>query len=214
MIRSARERVIQTLAYEAGGLLLASPLYGLVFGTSAAESFALMAALSVAVMTWSPIHNTLFDYAEWRIARRVASDRPHRLRLVHAASHEATALIVSLPVIMLIGGHPFAEALALDIGLTLFYSAYAYFFHIAFDWLRPVPVEVLDVRQGLEPVGEAETVVAFPPPIFRDDDNGRIMQAATERFGIHLMVDGYDAAPERLADRMLVQRSWMSCLPA
>ncbi len=39
---------------------------------------------------------------------------------------------------MWFGGHGLWSALAIDIGLTLLYSAYAYFFHILYDWLRPV----------------------------------------------------------------------------
>ena len=39
---------------------------------------------------------------------------------------------------MIVGGHGFWEAVAVDIGLTLFYTAYAYVFHMVFDRLRPV----------------------------------------------------------------------------
>ncbi len=85
-LRSARERACQTLAYEIGGLAIAAPLYSLIFGSGPGEGFALVAALAVAVMIWSPIHNTAFDWVEWRIAHRVASDRPHRWRVVHAIS--------------------------------------------------------------------------------------------------------------------------------
>lgn len=137
-IRSLRERAIQTLAFEVGGLVLAAPLYWLVFGGDAEEGLILVAAVSVAVLAWSPIHNTAFDWLEWRIARRVASDRPARLRLLHALSHEATAIIVSLPVIMALGGHGLVEALAVDLGLTLLYTGYAYVFHAVYDRLRPV----------------------------------------------------------------------------
>lgn len=90
--RSLRERVIQTLAYEAGGLALAAPLYWLVFGGEAAESVGLVAAVSVAVLAWTPIHNKAVDWLEWRCARRLASDRPARLRALHALSHETTAM--------------------------------------------------------------------------------------------------------------------------
>lgn len=137
-LRSLRERAIQTLAFEAGGLALAAPLYWLVFGGEARESVALVAAVSIAVMTWTPIHNTAFDWLEWRLARRLASDRPTRLRAVHAFTHEATAMVVSLPVIVSLGGHGWVEAVAVDLGLTLFYAGYAYVFHLAYDRCRPV----------------------------------------------------------------------------
>jgi uncharacterized membrane protein len=140
-LRSLRERVIQTLGFGAGGLLLVAPLYAALFGADAATSVFLLVVLALLVMLWSPFHNFLFDYLEARICRRVASDRPHRLRLVHAVSHEATSVVLTLPAVMWIGGHGFWTALAVDIGLTLAYALYAYVFHLGFDWLRPVARE-------------------------------------------------------------------------
>ena len=137
-LRTARERFYQTLAYEAGGLLVAAPLYGSIFSREAGESFGLLAALSLVVMIWGPVHNTIFDWVEFERTGRVASDRPQGLRAVHALCLEITAAAVTLPVVMAMGGHGFWQALSIDIGLTLFYSAYAYFFHIAYDRLRPV----------------------------------------------------------------------------
>ncbi len=137
-LRTARERVVQTLAFEAGGLLIATPLYALVFGATAAGSLNLLVALSLGVMLLSPLHNTIFDWAELRLTGRRASDRPQHLRVVHAISHEITAVLATLPLVMTIGGHDFVEALAVNAGLTLVYTAYAYVFHNAYDRLRPV----------------------------------------------------------------------------
>lgn len=137
-IRSLRERVVQTLAFEAGGLAIASPVYALIFDRDAAGSVLLIAALSFAMLVWMPLHNTLFDLAEWRIARRFASDRPHVLRLIHATSLEVSGVLVTVPLVMIIGGHGFLEALAIDLGLSVLYVVYGYAFHLAFDRLRPV----------------------------------------------------------------------------
>ncbi|MGF1659951.1 MAG: PACE efflux transporter [Rubrimonas sp.] len=137
-LRTFRERVFQTFLYEIGGLALVTPVYSALFDVGAADSLALMAVLSVAVLAWSPLHNAAFDLAEWRLARRVASDRPHGLRVLHAVSHETTTIVVTVPLIMLFGGHGFWEALAIDVGLTVFYAAYAYLFFVAYDRLRPL----------------------------------------------------------------------------
>ena len=137
-LRTARERFYQTLAYEAGGLIAAAPLYGLFFGREAGESFALIMTLSLVVMLWVPLHNTIFDWAEFTRTGRVASDRPQGLRIVHALCLEITAASVTLPIVMAMGGHTFWQALTIDIALTLFYAAYAYVFHIVYDRLRPV----------------------------------------------------------------------------
>lgn len=153
-LRSLRERIIQTLSYEAGGLLLAAPAYALVFGKAAHESFILVAAMSITAMAWAGLHNTLFDVAEMKLSARVASDRAHGWRAVHALSTEATSVLVTLPVIMWLGGYGFWAALVVDIGFTLFYAAYGYGFHWLFDWLRPV--------RHVRPVAEA-------PPECLDD---------------------------------------------
>jgi uncharacterized membrane protein len=141
-LRTARERVIQTLAYEAGGLAVATPLYALAFGTEADESALVLAAVSVAMMIWSPIHNTLFDLVEWQMVRRIASDRPHAQRVLHALSHEVTAASVTVPILMLLGDLGFVEALLADIGLSVVYMLYAYLFHCFYDRLRPIQPNV------------------------------------------------------------------------
>jgi uncharacterized membrane protein len=137
-LRSPRERLIQTIAYEAGGLCLAVPLVVLFGGGTTGEAFSLMLALSAAVLIWSPIHNSVFDWLDFRLSGRLASDRPQRWRLVHAASHEVTTVVVTLPILIWLGGLDLWAALLADLGLTLLYAVYAYVFHLVYDRLRPV----------------------------------------------------------------------------
>ncbi|MES2667098.1 MAG: chlorhexidine efflux transporter [Pseudomonadota bacterium] len=136
--RSVRERAVQALLFEAGGLLVAVPLYNCVFGRSARESFVLMAALAIVVLIWTPLHNWLFDHAEHRLTGRSASDRPHHLRLLHAFTHELTPIAATLPLIMGLGQHSLREALAVNVGLTAVYMGYAYGFYLIYDRLRPL----------------------------------------------------------------------------
>ena len=137
-LRSPRERVIQTLCFEFGGLCMVTPIYMILFGRSAEEGLFLMVALSLGVMLWSSLFNFGFDWLEWSLTKRVASDRPHDLRLLHAVLHEGTFVIVTLPMIMVISDLSFGAALALDLGLTLFYAGYAYVFYLIYDHFRPV----------------------------------------------------------------------------
>jgi uncharacterized membrane protein len=137
-IRSLRERIFQALCYEAGGIVIVTPAYGLIFGRPAPESLALIVALSIAFMIWASVYNTIYDIIEFRLARRVASDRPHLWRGAHAILHDVTGMIVTIPIILMMTDHGFWTAVAIDVGLTLFYTAYAYVFYLAFDWWRPV----------------------------------------------------------------------------
>jgi uncharacterized membrane protein len=137
-LRSARERLIQTLWFEGLGLVLVAPLYALATGAGAGDSFALVAAMSVVMMAWAAVFDTLFDIAERRCTGRVASDRPHGLRSLHAVAHEVSGALVSCPVIYAMTPLSWGEALLADIALSLTYAVYAYLFHWGFDRLRPV----------------------------------------------------------------------------
>jgi uncharacterized membrane protein len=138
LLRPVRERVYQTLAYEAGGLVIATPLYALFFGAEASSSLLLMTLLSLAVMTWTPLYNAAFDWIDLRLTGRIATARPHALRLAHAALLEASAVAATLPLVMWLGGHDFVTAITINAGLTAVYAAYAYVFHLTYDQARPM----------------------------------------------------------------------------
>lgn len=137
-MRSTRERVFQSLCYELGGLVLATPLFVLFTGASAGESLGLIVALSLAVMTWAGLFNTGFDWIELRRTGRLASDRTWRMRVVHGALLELTSVLVTLPLIVWLTDLGWIEALVADLGLTLLYTAWAWVFHLAYDRWRPV----------------------------------------------------------------------------
>jgi uncharacterized membrane protein len=137
-IRSRRERLIQTLWFEALGIVIVSPLFAHFAGPSMGESLIVLTALSAAMMCWSALYNTAFDLIEVRCTGRVASDRPHGLRVLHTIGNEVTALIVTWPLMVALTPLAWLQALAAEIGLTLAYALYGYLFHLGFDRLRPV----------------------------------------------------------------------------
>lgn len=137
-IRSWRERVVQTLWFEGIGLLLVAPLYAWVSGGGGGESLRLVATLSLVVMVWAAVYNTLFDVVERRRTGRVASDRPHAWRTLHAIGLESSAVLLTWPVIWALTDLSWGAALLADLGLTLTYMAYGYAFHWGYDRTRPV----------------------------------------------------------------------------
>jgi uncharacterized membrane protein len=139
-VRNARERLRQTLCFEAGGLLLVAPLYALLAGARMRDSLALIAVLTVLVMGWSALFNTAFDFVEHRLGAGPASQRPQGLRVLHALLHEASAVVLTWPAIVAMTGLSWHAALLADIGLTLAYALYAYVFHLAYDAWRPLRV--------------------------------------------------------------------------
>lgn len=154
VLRPLRERVLQTLCFEIIGLALVVPIYAFATDRSSTDSITLMVLLSLVILLWCPVHNTAFDVIELRLSSRKASDRPHWLRIAHAVSHEITAVLITCPIVILVGRMSLAEALVVNIGLTVFYTAYAYIFHLIYDRLRPVqtypspPSNVDDHRWG------------------------------------------------------------------
>lgn len=71
-LRSFHERSIQTFAFEAGGILLASPLCVLLFGLSGQDGMAAVVAMSVAALACTLLHSTGFDMAVLRLTARRA----------------------------------------------------------------------------------------------------------------------------------------------
>lgn len=137
-LRSLRERVIQTLSYEIIGLAIISPLVAAFHGMANSESMALLVAVPLTCLAWAPVHNTVFDLVDLHCSGRVASDRTQCWRIMHAVSLEVTSTLVTVPVIIWFTGYGFWQAVLFDVTLTLAYTGYAYFFHLIYDWLRPV----------------------------------------------------------------------------
>jgi uncharacterized membrane protein len=137
-LRSTRERIVQCLCFQAGVLLLIAPLFSIVTGFGVTQSLGLILGLSIVEALWAGGFNTLYDRGELRWTGWVASDRPHRWRIVHALAFEASQVVVTCPIIYFVTGLGWLEALAADLALTVAYTVYGYLFHLVYDRLRPV----------------------------------------------------------------------------
>lgn len=102
----------------------------------------------VAGTCWSAVYNTAFDRLECWWSGRVASDRTPSLRVVHAVGLEATAVVLTWPLIVALSPLGWLAALKADLGLTIAYVAYGYAFHLGFDRLRPVQANACRLRRG------------------------------------------------------------------
>lgn len=137
-LRDGRERVLQAVCYEGGGIVVMTPLCSELARLEPGSSALLLAGLSLAVMAWSVVFNSVFDRIELARTGRPACARPRRVRLVHALLFESTAVVVTCPVILAATDWSLAHALAADVGLSLLYAVYGYGFHWLYDRLRPV----------------------------------------------------------------------------
>lgn len=155
-LRSPRERALQTLLFEATGLALMTPLFAWATGNGVERSLGTMAALSLAAGLWAALYNSGFDRLERQLTGRLASQRPHRLRLLHCLGFECSAVALTAPLLHGIAGLQGFEVLAANAGLTLAYAAYGYGFHLAYDRLRPM-------AEADAPVTTAVTTLAPRP---------------------------------------------------
>lgn len=138
MLRTPKERLVQTASYEIGGLIVVVPAYSALFGSPGEMAFGILTVIALEVMIWTPIHNHLFDWYEARRFGGRADQRPAVGRVVHALSLEGSSVMLSTPVLMWAADLAFLEALLIDIGLTLAYAAYAFLFHLGYDAVRPI----------------------------------------------------------------------------
>lgn len=137
-IRSVPERVLQTAWFELIGVLAFTPLIALTLGESLWESAGLLIALSVTAVITTGFFNHFFDVIEFKNTKRLASDRPQRLRILHAILLESIIAIATTPIIKFVLNISWLDALVADIGLLILYAGYGYVFHIIYDHFRPV----------------------------------------------------------------------------
>ncbi|HNU20423.1 MAG TPA: PACE efflux transporter [Hydrogenophilus thermoluteolus] len=140
-LRTWRERWVQVLLFEAGGLAVVTPLYRWVTGEAWGESLGLLALLSLIATLWQAGYNAACDALEARWAKRPAHLRPWQWRAVHALGFEVTLFLITWPVIVLWTGWTWWAAAVADLGLALAYTAYAFLYHWLFDRWRPVAAE-------------------------------------------------------------------------
>ena len=138
MVRTIKERVIQTLAYEFLGLFVALPIISFFIDFTLTESIAFLIALSGLSIVWTGVHNTIYDHVEWRFVKRLASDRSARCRVLHVLSLEMSSILISVPLILIVTEIGFVDAVVVDLSLTLGYLIYGALFFLIFDYLYPM----------------------------------------------------------------------------
>ncbi|RAR60842.1 MULTISPECIES: PACE efflux transporter [Halomonadaceae] len=126
-MRSVKERLLHSALFEAGGLVLVTPLANLVSGHGLGKLGTLGVALATVAMGWNLIWNRLFDH--WVPSRR----RSVFERLAQALGFEAGLVVLTLPGVAWWLEIGLAEALWLDIGFVVFFLAYGLIFNTLFD---------------------------------------------------------------------------------
>lgn len=136
-LRSGKDRLRYTISFELLLMAILVPAGAALFDKPIAEIGVLGAVLAGKAMLLNFFYNWIFDKVDAR-AGRVASERSHFGRILHAIGFEASLVVTSLPIYAWWLSIGLLEALITDITVTSFVVVYTYVFTLAYDRLFPL----------------------------------------------------------------------------
>ncbi|WP_424930991.1 PACE efflux transporter [Amaricoccus macauensis] len=135
-MRKTFDRVRQAVAFEVIGVLVATPLFALVFDHSVAQMGGLALLAGTAATVWNFLYNIGFDRLLVRSRGSAVKSLP--LRVVHAIGFEVTLLAILLPLMAWWLQISLVAALMMDLSFAAFYVVYTFAFTWGYDRLFPV----------------------------------------------------------------------------
>lgn len=135
-LQGARRRVIYVTLYEGIAIAVVTLAFWLLTEQGAGRSGALAASCSAIAVLWNLVFNALFE--RWE-ARQTVRGRSRVRRVAHALGFEGGLALLLVPFMAWWLQVSWWHALALDLGLLLFFLAYTYVFTWAFDRLFGLP---------------------------------------------------------------------------
>ena len=137
-MRTSADRVRHTIGFETIGLIICTPLASWLLDKGIAQVGSLSVVLSLTAMCVNYGYNLVFDIALVRMGRPV-NVRPPWLRAIHAILFEGSLIILTVPMVAWWLDLTLLTAFLTDIGFTVFFLIYAYFYNWAYDALFPMP---------------------------------------------------------------------------
>jgi uncharacterized membrane protein len=128
--KSLRERILHACLYEAIALLLCTPLFAWLTSQPMMAMGALNVMISALALLWNMLFNAIYErmLVRWQWRKTPTS------RIVHGVCFEGGLGIVVIPLSAWWLDISFAAALALDIGILLFFLPYT----VIFNWLYDI----------------------------------------------------------------------------
>lgn len=130
--RSLRERLFHAVIFEVVAIGLCAPLGAWLLDYPLAHIGLLTLMISLIAMGWNVLFNAAFDHAQ----RRIGFDRTLAARAAHSVIFEIGLLLAVVPLAAWWLGIGLWQAFVLDIGITLFFLPYTFFFNWTYDHLR------------------------------------------------------------------------------
>lgn len=140
-MQGAKRKLVFVTSFEVIAIAL-NTLILTALGHDTAHSGGLAIACSTLAMFWNLCWNSAFEYWE---ARRVDRTRTFFRRVLHAVGFEAGLLGMLVPLFAYTLNLAWLDALALNVGLVVFFLVYTFTFNLAFDKIFGLP---LSARQS------------------------------------------------------------------
>lgn len=132
-------RLVYALSFEALAIVLSTAVLTWLSGAEASGSLLVSVAVTLIALIWNLIYNAGFEAAEHRLR---LTRRGFVLRALHAVGFEGGLFLFTVPLYMLWYRVGFAQAVAMEAALLVFFVVYTFVFTWVFDQLfvRPVPL--------------------------------------------------------------------------
>lgn len=135
-MQGIKRKVVYVAAYEAIAVTVCSGGFMAFSDASLQMASGLSIATSVIAALWNFIFNALFE--RWE-SRQVKRGRSLRRRVVHALMFEAVLIATFVPMIAWWLDVSLLHALAMNIGLAVFFVTYTFVFAWCFDRIFGLP---------------------------------------------------------------------------
>ena len=136
-MRTTADRIRHALSFEIIGLMIVTPLGGVLFGVPMVDMGVIGFVCAVIATLWNYVFNLGFDLVLRRLTG--GTRKSLRLRVLHAIVFEIGLLSMLLPFIAWYVGVGLLQAFTMDIAVAAFYMGYAFVFNWAYDRLFPLP---------------------------------------------------------------------------
>ncbi|WP_028999523.1 PACE efflux transporter [Azohydromonas australica] len=141
-MQGIKRRVVYVTLYEAIAIVLASAGFLLMSDADLPHAGALSVISSAVAVLWNVAFNHAFE--RWE-SRQAVRGRSLRRRLAHAVGFEGGLAAMLVPVMAWWLDVGLWHAVAMDLGLVLFFLAYTFVFNWVFDRVFGLPRSALPV---------------------------------------------------------------------
>jgi uncharacterized membrane protein len=136
IMRPALRKIIYAVAFETGGILMATAALRLMSDAGSAKSFSLAVFSAAVALSWSFAFNTMFE--AWETRQSTKGRSPLR-RTVHAVLFEGGLVLILLPATAWWLSTTLWLAFTYEAVLIALFLIYAWAFTWAFDKLLGLP---------------------------------------------------------------------------